>query len=112
MPAHLEGEADVLLDRQPGEEGVLLEHDAAVGAGTLDELSVAVDLAAGGLEQSGDNIQQGALAAAGGSDDADELVVVDVKRHAVEGNHLTVAAVELLDDVVRYAPLQARLRYS
>ena len=79
---------------------VLLEHDAAVGAGTLHQLAVAVDLAAGGLEQAGDDVQEGALAAAGGADDADKLVVVDVERHAVEGYHLAVAAVELPDDIV------------
>ncbi len=55
--AHLEREADVLLDGQPGEERVLLEHDAAVCAGALHELAVAVDLAAGGLEQAGDDVR-------------------------------------------------------
>src|SRR5699024_7960671 len=72
-----------------------------------DQLAVVVDLAAGGLEQAGDDVQQRALAAAGGADDADELVVVDVQRDAVEGYHLAVAAVGLLDDVV-YVHLDRR----
>ena len=33
-------ELDVLLHRVPWEEGVFLEHDAAVGAGAVDQRSV------------------------------------------------------------------------
>ena len=48
-PPHLQGEHNVFTHRQPGEEGVLLEDHAPLGAGALDLLAVAVNGAAGGL---------------------------------------------------------------
>ena len=47
-----------------------------------------------------DNIEQGGLTAAGRADNTDKLIFMNIHIHAVEGHHLTVAAVKLLDDVV------------
>ena len=40
------------------------------------------------------------LTAAGRADNTDKLIFMNIHIHAVEGHHLTVAAVKLLDDVV------------
>ena len=99
-PSHLQGEHNVFTHRQPGEEGVLLEHDAAVGAGALHLFAVHVDVALGGGVQAADDVEEGGLAAAGGAHHADELVLMDIHIHAVEGDHLAVTAVELLYHMV------------
>ncbi len=95
----LEAELDVLLHRER-EQRVLLEDDAAVGAGALDGLAVHGDAAARGLLKPADDVEQRRLSAAGGAHDADELVLVNVKVHSVQGGHLALAGIELLDDVV------------
>ncbi|MNL38173.1 hypothetical protein D3C87_1603680 [compost metagenome] len=64
---------DVLFHRQPREQAVLLEHDAALQAGARYALAVQQDLAAVILFQAHHQPQQGGLAAAAGADDADEL---------------------------------------
>lgn len=58
------------------------------------------NLALGRGLQSADNIEQGGLTAAGRADNTDKLIFMNIHIHAVEGHHLTVAAVKLLDDVV------------
>ena len=73
LALHLQGEGDVLLNRQPGEQGGLLEHHAAVGGGAFHFHAVNGDLAGGGMDQAGHQTQDGGLAAAGGADQADEL---------------------------------------
>ena len=73
LALHFQGEGDVVIDRQPGEQGGLLEHHAPVGAGSLDGLAVEGDGAGGGLDQSGHQTENGGLAAAGGAHHADEL---------------------------------------
>ena len=100
LALELEAKLDVLEDREPREEGVLLEDDAAVGAGARDLLAVHQDAALRGLLEATDDVQERGLAAAGRPDDAHELVLVDVEVGAVEGNHLALAGVELLDHVL------------
>ena len=100
LALELEAELHVLLHGEPGEQGVLLEHDAAVGAGALHGLAVHQHLALGGALQAADDVEQGGLAAAGGAHHAHKFVLMDVQIHAVQGHHLAVAAVELLDHVV------------
>src|SRR5262249_45833723 len=80
--AHLEAVIDVLRDRQPGEQRVFLEHDAAVDAGTGDGLAADLDYAAVGGNESAQDVKQRALAAARRPDDRDELALrhVDVDR--------------------------------
>ena len=73
LALHLQGEGDVLLDSQPGEQGGLLEHHAPVGGGAFHFHTVDGDLAGGGMDQACNQTQDGGLAAAGGADQADEL---------------------------------------
>src|SRR6266508_1920831 len=79
---------------QPGEQGRLLEQQRggeAAGADRPDR----------GVVQPGDQVEQGALAAAGGADQADELAGPDGERHPVQGEHRGVAVAVALGHPVQ-----------
>ena len=63
-------------------------------------MPVAQHPAAGGGQQARDDVEQGGLAAAGGAHHRDELVLVNIQADAVQSDHLAVAAVKLLDNVL------------
>ena len=89
---HLQTEGQVLEDGQMRIEGVVLEHHGDVPVlrrQLVDDFAVDGDLAAGDILQAGDHPQDGALAAAGGADQNDEFIVLDVQVDAV--NHLEIA---------------------
>ena len=70
MPRISSAKHDVLLDRQPREQGVLLgRRRRARCRFRVDFLAVAVNLAAGRLGQTGDDVEQSGFAAAGRADD-------------------------------------------
>ena len=73
----LHTENDVVEHRAPRQQQVLLQHvaDAADGAGGVDALDE--HAAAGRLQQSGDDVENGGFAAAGGADQADEAPLRD-----------------------------------
>lgn len=79
-----------------GEEGILLEDHSPLYIGALDELAVQIALAAGGLVEAGQNVQQGGFAAAGGADHADKLIFHDIQIHAVERHRGSVLTLVLL----------------
>ncbi len=60
---------------------MLLEHDAAIGAGADDGLAVEQDLAAGRRQEAGNRIEQRGLAAARGAERDDEVAVVHLQVH-------------------------------
>jgi hypothetical protein len=62
--AHAQSELDVVDDVEPRHQRVLLEHDAAVGAGAGDRLAVEHDGAGRGFHETGDARQQRRLPAA------------------------------------------------
>src|SRR5262249_11931423 len=85
--ADRQAEADVLPDREPWEQRRLLEDQAAVGRWRGHAVAERPDFAVGlGLEP-GDEIEQGALAAAGWPDQYRELpgrdVEIDVAQRRV-----------------------------
>ena len=61
-------ERDVIVNRQPREQRVLLKHEAAVCTGGLDRCAVQHQTAVVHRNQTGDQTQQRGLAAAGRSD--------------------------------------------
>ena len=83
---------DVLAHRQPGEQRGLLEHQAGLAAPH--------DLTGRGVVEPGDQVEQRGLAAAGRTDQADELPGADLERDAVEGEDGVVPAPEPLADGV------------
>ena len=58
---------------EPGQQRVLLEHHAAVGAGPDDRAAVEQDLALGGVRKPAMHVQQRGLAAARGAERDDEV---------------------------------------
>ena len=96
--AQLQGEGHVLIDRHMGIQGVALEDHgdvAVLGLHVVHQLAVDVQLALADLLQAGDHPQGGGLAAAGGADQDDELLIGDVQielldRHDAFVRHLEV----------------------
>jgi hypothetical protein len=79
------GQQDIFIDREPREQRVVLEHNAAVGAGRGDFQVVEQHRAGVGPMQAGDERDERGLARAGVADDGDELAFlhgqVDVAQH-------------------------------
>jgi hypothetical protein len=84
-------ERHVLEHRHVGIERVVLEHHgdvAILGIEFVDDPAVDPDLARRDVFQAGDHAQQGALAAARGADEDDELAVGDFEVDAVHDRDL------------------------
>src|SRR5207244_778996 len=85
---HLEPEAHVAERGTPRKQlGEVLEHHAAVEAMTADRLAADADLARGRGEKAGDDVEQGRLSAARGTDDAQELGGLDIEADALDPRH-------------------------
>ena len=98
--AQLHRERDVLLDGHVRVERIALEHHrdvALLRAPIVDDHVVDQQLAARDVLEAGDHAQHGALAAARGADEDEELAVVDVQ---VEPRHGLVAVRVLLLEVL------------
>ena len=77
---HLQAEGHVSERGAPWKQlGEILEHDAAVHAVAGDGLAADADLAGGGREKAGDDVEQRRLAAARRADQAEELRGLDVE---------------------------------
>ena len=90
---------DVLVDGQPGQQRMVLEHHAAVRARPAHFLAVENHPAEAGLQQPGDDVQHRRLATAGVADDGDELALGDVQVDVLEHLRGEVAAHETLVQV-------------
>ena len=87
-----QGQLDVAVHREPREQRRLLEHEGAAAAD--------VDGAgAGGVEPRG-QAEQGALAAARGADEADELAGPDAEADPVEGEDAAAGRPVALRDAI------------
>ena len=95
-------EPDVLIDRQPWQQAVVLEHHRAIRPRRIDLAILQQHAALGGVGEAGDDVEQRGLAAAGMADDRDVFALldrqVDVLQHLGRG----VAAGEGLVDVVEF----------
>ena len=80
-PAELQGEQHVLAQGPPGQQVVLLGHVADLGVQPPGALAPEVHLPAAGGEESGQDVQQGALAAPARPDDGHELPLAHVEVH-------------------------------
>lgn len=110
LALELEAELDIVFDREPRKEGILLEHDATVGTRPLHRLAVDRHRSRCRLLETADDVQKCRLAAAGRADHADELVLVNIEADTVQGGHLALAGLELLDDIVDMDPHRTRIR--
>ncbi len=87
QPLLLQAEGDIALDREMGKQRVALEHHvdrAPIGRHCRDVCPIEQDAPlARGLE-AGQHAQQGGLAAAGGTEQREELPFVDVERNVCD----------------------------
>ncbi len=96
---------DVLQHGHVREHRVLLKHDAAIRAGFGgNRLAVEQQLAAGGRLGAQQHFQKGALAAAGGADQGDELAFLHVDIQALQYHVVAVALADVLDFNHQWAP--------
>src|SRR5690554_2828766 len=86
--AHLRTESHIPHDRLPREKGKVLEHHPAIGPGALNRTAVQQHLAAGRFYKPGNDVQDGGLAAAAGTEDGNELSGFDLERYIPDGKHL------------------------
>jgi hypothetical protein len=91
----LEAQGDVVDDGLPGQQGIFLEHHAAIGPGAGDGSTVEGEGARARLEEPRDRRDQGRLSAAGRSDHAQELLAQDVERQAIDCSVDTALALVL-----------------
>ena len=80
-----EGELEVPSQRQPGEQGRLLEEHRAVGAWAGHRPAVHEHLAARRALETRDDAQDRGLPAPARSDQADELASLDIEGEVLEG---------------------------
>ena len=96
--AELQGEGHVLVDGHVGIQGVALEHHGDIpvfGFHVVHELPVDVQLAAADFLQAGHHAQGGGLAAAGGANQDDELVVLNIQVEGLHGHNALVRHLEV-----------------
>ena len=96
-------------DGEVREEGVVLEDGVdrpLVGGNAGDRLVGEEDLALGRLIEAGDHAQRGRLAAAGRAEHREELALLDLDAHVLDGDEVAERLGDVLDlDVVRHALL-------
>ena len=98
--ARLHAEGDVLLDGHRRVERVGLEHHgdvAVLGCHRVDQPPADANLAGGDAFEPGDHREQGGLAAAGGTDESNELAVARLQVDALEDLQGTVVLVNAGD---------------
>ena len=104
----LEREENVLTDGEVGIQGIVLKHqaDAAVFGRKIGHVVVTEENpAGGGLLQTADQVQRGALAAAGRAQQADETSVRNLKAEITDGGDrvtLFISTWKLLGQMVQY----------
>src|SRR5690606_27821655 len=101
----LETELDVLANREPGKERVLLEDHPAVDPGPVDGLAVHLHPAGGGRGKTGDDVEHRGLAASGWADERDEFARLDVDGDAIDRHRAVLRTAELdLERVDHHMP--------
>jgi hypothetical protein len=107
----LEPELDIALSAAPGEEGVLLKHDAPVQPRAGHLHTVEEDPPRGRLAEPAEQVEQGRLATAARPDHDEELTLGDSQGDVVESVELRTAPdLEGLSDVLD-ADLRLRHRH-
>src|SRR2546428_2374283 len=81
---YFETELDVRAHVKPGVEGRFLEDNDPLAAGPIDKPAIEERLASGRMIETGNDIEQRRLSAAGRPDDADEFPFIDRKRDAID----------------------------
>ena len=94
----LERESHVLVDRHVGVEGVALEDHgdiAVLGGDVVHDLAVNEQLALADLLKTSHHAQRRGFAAAGGADQHDELLVLDIQVELLDSNDAPLCDLEV-----------------
>src|SRR5712671_4046803 len=93
-PGDLQAVADIAAHGAPRQDRELLEHHAALAAGALHELAVAMDGPLSRPDETGDRLQQRGLAATARTDQGDEFAGPDREIDLVGRLHVAVGGRE------------------
>ncbi|MCY1506554.1 hypothetical protein D9M68_408060 [compost metagenome] len=74
-----QAEGDIAQHVLPGQQGVVLEHHATLGAGAVDGYAVEADAPGAGSDEAGDEVEQGGLATAGRAEGHQQLAGAEVE---------------------------------
>ena len=85
--AELQRHLDVITQRAPGQEIVVLGHISDIGVDPGNDLPLVAHLARRRLENTRDHVEQRGLAAAGGADETDELAFLDCEVRILQGEN-------------------------
>src|SRR5215471_7873340 len=83
---HPHPELNVLRHRQPGEQSQLLENKNSVGASSLDRFAVDEHLPGSLAFETGDQMQQSRLSAAGWPHNAEKLSALNLQVNVLQSN--------------------------
>jgi hypothetical protein len=90
----------IVVDGEPGQQRVVLEHDRTVGAGFIDLVFLEQDAAESGSNEARNDVEQRGLSAAGVTDDRNVFAPVDAQGDVLEHLGLLRPAGEGLVDMV------------
>ena len=85
----VDGEVDVFVGGEPGEEGIALEYYHPIGAWFTDRLAIESHFARGWLGEAADHVEEGGFTAAGVSDQADKFALLDGEIYVVKDDVFT-----------------------
>ena len=74
-----DGQMDILVNRKPGEERVVLKDDATIGTGAVIGRPLRERVPKSGLNQTGHERNKGRFAGAGIANDGHEIALLDLK---------------------------------
>ena len=95
----LQGEGHVFIHGHVGVQGVVLEHHGDItilGLHVVHQSVADPQLAGGNVLQTGDHPQGGGLAAAGGADQHDKLLVGDLQTELLDGHDALLGDLEIV----------------
>jgi hypothetical protein len=114
-----EGEKDIFLHREGGEEVEKLEDKADLELAEGGELVVVegvkgmaleIDLAGGGSVEGAENVEEGAFAATAGPSDGNDLAREDLQADGAEGIHFGIAGLVGFMEIACFEHKKAGLR--
>ncbi|MNH24916.1 hypothetical protein D3C79_848740 [compost metagenome] len=93
------GQRHVLLDAEPGQQRMVLEHHGPLRPGPHHLAPVQDDAPGGGIQQPGHQVEHCALATAGVTDEGDELPLLDAQVDPAEGLEAALLRLERNADI-------------
>ena len=80
----IDRQVDILIGREPGQQGIALKHHHAVGPWLFDRPTLQQHAATAGGGETRHHVEQGALATAGMANHTDEFTLLNLQVHVFE----------------------------